>query len=415
MTIPFQNLPDTRPGYAFQSGGDGGALSGGLEAVLAALIQRQKLDQDQQALGIQQQQVDQMGAWREAQAQQQAAELAARQAAAQQTAATNQAVGVGLGQLAQPDMPVQMPFGALAGKTYTKPAATLAEVLAAAPPAARKEILKEGMPLEEKRVEERAKRAYMSALPKDLQEIENLRARAQEAGLDKPIVDSMMETAYADGVSPETLKKIEEAFPVLKGMPPKVKIEFFMDVLKDRAKGPSSQQQGIHEERIFRRMATLADDYYQRTKVYRDAHRSLSGGVSKAEQAAKGNGAAQVQMLYAFIKAFDPTSVVREGEIALAQRAAPIWTRAKAYADQIAQNKAVLIPPLVVNQMRDLMSDMLTEYEGAVDSERDALKVQGRAGGLDDATLEAALPALRNRSAAPGGRPKPSDFLKRTP
>src|SRR5687767_15643098 len=113
MTIPFQGLPDTRPGYAFQSPGDMGALGGGLEAVLAALIQRSKLDQDQQALGIQQQQVDQQGAWHQGQLAQAQAEAAAAAQVRQDALRQQQAVGQGLSALAQPDTSVQMPVGAL--------------------------------------------------------------------------------------------------------------------------------------------------------------------------------------------------------------------------------------------------------------------------------------------------------------
>ena len=143
MTIPFQGLPDTRPGYAFQTGGDVDAISGGLDAVLKALIQRQKFALDEQQMGIQQQQVDQQGMWQQGQLAQQAAEQAARQAAFDQTAATNRAVGEGLGQLAQPDMPMQVPIPGIGSSTAAIPAMTLAEVMAKAPPEAREKILKE--------------------------------------------------------------------------------------------------------------------------------------------------------------------------------------------------------------------------------------------------------------------------------
>lgn len=167
---------------------------------------------------------------------------------------------------------------------------------------------------------------------------------------------------------------------------------------------PTGGNPGLDEERRFRRLASISDDYSTRTKDLRRAHQSIVGALDKIPEAAQGNGAAQVQLLYAFIKAFDPTSVVREGEIALAQRATPLWDWAKANVSKVA-NKSVLVPPEIVQQMGALMSDMADSYESNVNLEREALAVQGRLGRIDPADLEAALPKIGRpkAKAAPSG------------
>jgi hypothetical protein len=240
MTIPFQGLPDTRPGYAFQTGGDGGALSGGLEAVLAALIQRQKLDQDNQQLAMQQQQVDQQGAWQRGQLEQDAARMQAAALADVETRNRKRAVGEGISKLAQPNE-LTLPFGAAAGIPITMPGTTLAEVLAQAPPEARAEILKEGAPLEAKRdaaaLEKKqaaAKQAYLSALPPDLRALEAVRANAEEAGLDDTLTKAMLEQTYAKGANPATIKLIDRKHPEWEGLGPLQKIELFMAEEKAR-------------------------------------------------------------------------------------------------------------------------------------------------------------------------------------
>src|SRR5688572_8103338 len=239
MTIPFQGLPDTRPGYAFQSGGDLGALSGGLDAVLAALIQRQKLAQDDQALGIQQQQVDQQGAWQQGQLAQDQARQQAADFAAIQARQLDQAVGQGLGQLAQPDMPMQVPIPGIGSSTAAIPAMTLAEVLQQAPPEARAKIIKEGMPLEEKReaaaLEKRksaAKQAYLQSLSPDLRALEVTRSNAREAGLDESLVKDMLEQTYAKGANPKTIQEIDRRHPEWVGFSPLQKIELALDEAK---------------------------------------------------------------------------------------------------------------------------------------------------------------------------------------
>jgi len=240
MTIPFQGLPDTRPGYAFQSPGDVGALGGGIEAVLAALIQRQKLDQENQALGIQQQSVDQMGAWREAQAQQQAAEFAAAQQAALARLMNEREVGGAIQSMTRPEMPVQLPFGALAGQQFNMPPASLGEAVQSVSPENAPEVIKQGQPIQKEKdaqkaaaKAEAAKSAFLKSLPPDLQSAGQLAVLSKDGGISPEIANLLAKEAMT-AISPETIKMIAGKHPEWAGLPPEEMVKLFVHEQQQR-------------------------------------------------------------------------------------------------------------------------------------------------------------------------------------
>ena len=107
----------------------------------------------------------------------------------------------------------------------------------------------------------------------------------------------------------------------------------------------------------------ILDDYYRQTKDIQDAYWTVNQSLQNVPLARSGDGSAQVELLYAFVKALDPTSVVREGEVALAQSAASLFQQAQGLIAKFAQGQAVVVPPAVVDKMATLLRKRLGGYE----------------------------------------------------
>jgi len=84
---------------------------------------------------------------------------------------------------------------------------------------------------------------------------------------------------------------------------------------------------------------------------------ALQRALMHKQQALTGNGPAQIQMMYAFINTLD-NSVVREGEVGLMQRAAPLLDRVKQFSAKYAEGKAAAMPPELTRQMAAILDDV---------------------------------------------------------
>lgn len=129
---------------------------------------------------------------------------------------------------------------------------------------------------------------------------------------------------------------------------------------------PDTAQQ-MREQRMFVREQQLTDDFNKDTKDARDAAMKIQGAIAETDRALAGDGAAQINMLYAFVNAMDPATAVREGEIALAQAAAPFWDRARAMISKYMSGESVAVPPEMIRRMSELMSRRLRGYQKYVD------------------------------------------------
>jgi hypothetical protein len=77
-----------------------------------------------------------------------------------------------------------------------------------------------------------------------------------------------------------------------------------------------------------------------------------------AKAAEKMGGAGDLQILYNFITALDPQSVVREGEIALARQAASLYSQAHILKNKL-ETQGGNLSPIMRKQMIDLMGKMV--------------------------------------------------------
>lgn len=119
----------------------------------------------------------------------------------------------------------------------------------------------------------------------------------------------------------------------------------------------SIAQNAINEQRRFQRENQLNDDYNRTVNPWLIPYGALKRAVTYKDAALAGNGPAQVQLLYAFINTLD-NSVVREGEVGLLSRAAPILDRAHQAYNKILQGKAAAIPPEMTRQMAAILDDL---------------------------------------------------------
>ena len=117
----------------------------------------------------------------------------------------------------------------------------------------------------------------------------------------------------------------------------------------DRSRSDSDQQRLFDNERNMRK------DFDTASTAYMDSGRMLTDLLSSA----KGNsGIGDVAMVYAMMKMFDPTSVVREGEFATAKNAAGVDERVRA-----AWNSLIGNGKLSAEQRRQMIS-LARDYFG---------------------------------------------------
>lgn len=124
----------------------------------------------------------------------------------------------------------------------------------------------------------------------------------------------------------------------------------------------------LRDQRMFARQQQLTDDFNKDTKPARDTSVKLQGAISEAPRAKAGDGASQINILYAFVSAMDPASAVREGEIGLAQAATPVWQQASSLFQKYLNNESVAVPAGMVDRMVNLMQRRLEGYGKYVDS-----------------------------------------------
>lgn len=178
-----------------------------------------------------------------------------------------------------------------------------------------------------------------------------------------------------DGVNPETGKVEQYAFNPATGdirwlgVPP-------------APTGTGSN--GVELQRAFSRENAMADDYRAETKPIEDAYLLVQNAIDRSNEAIHGDGAAKVAVLYGFIRAMDPNSVVREGEIRLARAAAPLWQRANALYEDVTAGKSPAVPREMVEQMVQYMRFMQAEKEALWGEIRDNFLERGKQWGVDE-------------------------------
>lgn len=248
MTIPFQNIPDTRPGYAFQVPGDVGSMAGGMEEVLKALLIRAKLDENQQQLQLQQDQLAEQQRYHtglmDSEANRQNFEIQKYLLNLQQ----DQQVGQALGQFATPQdatAPIPAIGGTLAGRQMPV-GQSFEQIVANAPAGVRAEVAEKGKPLEEIRVKKAAEKKkdvaqqdWLKTLPSELQPWGNAAVMAEKGEIPMEVVNQIGTESYAKGLTPEAERGIDRVLAQTMGpeatkLPKLEKLELYKRVQQER-------------------------------------------------------------------------------------------------------------------------------------------------------------------------------------
>jgi hypothetical protein len=166
-----------------------------------------------------------------------------------------------------------------------------------------------------------------------------------------------------------------------------------------RVPGSDTPGAGMAEQRVFQREGQLTDDYRSETKDIQSAYNFIDGALKQAPLAKAGDPTAQVGLLYAFVKAMDPNSVVREGEISLVNDAAPIYQRAQRLVQEYALGKSPAIPPAMVGQMVQYMTKMQAEKESYWSDIYDNYTSRAKRWGVDPSAFRAPPSRYRSKSA----------------
>lgn len=134
-------------------------------------------------------------------------------------------------------------------------------------------------------------------------------------------------------------------------------------IKRPESEGRSPAMQLLEDQRAFTRENQLNDDYNAEIKPITDVYGMISGALDSTEAAKAGDGPAQVQLLYAFVKAMDASSAVREGELTLVQGAGSLKQRAQGLLDKYGKGEAVVVPAPMVDDIARVLRQGATRYE----------------------------------------------------
>jgi hypothetical protein len=157
------------------------------------------------------------------------------------------------------------------------------------------------------------------------------------------------------------------------------------------AQPPRAQFDESAAQRSFSREQQMTNSYRAEIGKIEPSYRLSRNALAFADQARAGDGSAQVTILYGFIRALDPNSVVREGEVRLAQEAASLRQKAIGLAEKYAQGEAVVIPADMVDDIIDIMKRLNEDNEAQLQSIYDNYTERARRHGVDTESFRSAV------------------------
>ncbi len=134
--------------------------------------------------------------------------------------------------------------------------------------------------------------------------------------------------------------------------------------------------------------------------------KSTADAYVGAYNASKMGGAGDLQILYSFIRALDPGSVVREGEISLARQSASLWSQAHILKNKF-ETQGGTLSPVQRQQMLELMKQMVELKKDRVDTYKKDTENRAKRFGLtvdlyDPLENYRALQAQQSQAQMPG-------------
>lgn len=232
MTIPIFPIPDTRPGFSTQAPGDVGALSGGIDAILRALIQGTSLNQGQQRIDVDRAQLEEQARYYQGLIANQQAQQRATEAARAAKLRGEAEIGTGLQALLAPG-PV-LPAGGL--KTIQGPGPTLDQVLGTISPENRAEFLKSAEPVIKRQTEEQTRRQqeavygdFLKSLPPEARPAGMTLVLARQSGMDDATARDLFRTVWEEAATPALLGTILRKHPDWATLPVPKQVTLYVD------------------------------------------------------------------------------------------------------------------------------------------------------------------------------------------
>lgn len=115
-------------------------------------------------------------------------------------------------------------------------------------------------------------------------------------------------------------------------------------------------------------------NFENRVAPIKPVYDMITMALENAPAAAGGDGSAQVNMMYAFVKAMDAASAVREGELRLVGEASPIiskWNKLVASVGGKGPVTSAMLDPEMVRQVQTILQQGAARYEKRMREYRD--------------------------------------------
>lgn len=169
---------------------------------------------------------------------------------------------------------------------------------------------------------------------------------------------------------------------------------------------PTSTTSDVQAQRAFARENQLVDDFDARTKPIREVYNLINGTLSAVPAAKAGDGASQNELVVTFVRALDPESVAREGEVELARSAASIWDRVQGAYKKYIAGESVVLPPELIGQMESMLRRRLGGYDKQWRDAHDNYSKRAKRWGVNPEVFMSPPATGGPRKAPPGvGRP----------
>lgn len=177
----------------------------------------------------------------------------------------------------------------------------------------------------------------------------------------------------------------------------------------------SAANRGDHLTRGQRLAAerALRNDFAKEVADWREGITLIDGALAVEDKALNGDPAAVTNMLYAFVKAMDPNSAVREGEIHLV-RAASSWRQeAQRWYDQIMSGGATsgMVPRDFIAQMGELMAQRREYFAENINESVQFYDALAKEDGLRTGMFRGARPNPRQAAPADSASADPASIV----
>jgi hypothetical protein len=184
-----------------------------------------------------------------------------------------------------------------------------------------------------------------------------------------PIYDTLTGTwIYPDGQLAEPTEWRTQQHPTTGRQ---VDVPYYGNTPDWSAAVPKGESDSSIRGRYNRNVLSLTDRYEKAIGKIEPSYRLTNAALSQADAARGGEMGAQLSMLYGFIRALDPNSVVREGEVRLAQEAAPLRERAIQWYNSIIRNRSPILTEKMVNELESTMQTLKADNESWMQGRRE--------------------------------------------